>query len=363
MKIALVHDWLFHMRGGEKVLEAFSELYPDAVIHTLFYDRDKLSPPLQRMKIKASPLQCVPGIKRFYRWLLPILPAMIQKIEIDPDTDLVLSSSHCVAKGIRIPPKAFHVSYIHTPMRYLWGFEKDYFGNFPFWIKPFIKLLLRPLRIWDLESNKKVSLFIANSENVRSRIKNFYGREAKVIHPPLDTNAYQAGPHDGDFYLVVSAFVPYKKVDLVIETFNALDRKLLIVGSGPMEKRYKQLRKTDRISFLGSVSNQELSKIYSQAKALIFPTNEDFGIVPLEAQACGTPVIALKEGGALESVKTGLFFSGQTKEALRKAILEFEGENFDRTQIPSQVESFSKEFFKQRIKECVTNEMASRSLS
>jgi glycosyltransferase involved in cell wall biosynthesis len=354
MKVALVHDWLIHMRGGEKVLESFAELYPDAVIYTLFYDREKLSPALQRMKIVPSFLQKLPGIKSYYRWLLPILPFVIKTLKIE-EADLVLSSSHCVAKAVPIPPGARHVCYCHTPMRYLWGYEADYFSRFPFFVKPLLGLIKGRLKAFDLESNSKVDQFIANAENVRKRIQTFYQREAVVVYPPLDTAQYRmeeglASGGKSDYYLVVSAFVPYKRVDLVIEAFNRLDKPLMIVGSGPLAAAYARLRKSPKISFLGSVPDSELKRLYAQAKAVLFPTEEDFGIVPLEAQACGTPVIALGRGGALESVQFGHFFYEQTAEAIVQAVEAFEHLNFDRGKISHAVNGFSKERFKEQIR-------------
>lgn len=373
MKVALMHDWTIHMRGGEKVLEALAEMYPDAVIYTLFYNKEKLSPSLKKMEFRASWLQKLPNIEKYYRWLLPILPKIAESMEVK-DADLVISTCHCVIKGVKIPETAKHISYCHTPMRYLWGFEDEYFGKFPKFLAPALKLLLERLRSWDLRANKNVHHFISNSENVRKRIRTYYGREAEVIYPPLDTffTAQEvsgapeslSGGQGGDllesYYLVVSAFVPYKKVDLVIEAFNELDRKLFIVGKGPMEQTYRSLRKSEKISFLGPVPDPELRNIYSRAKGLIFPTEEDFGIVPLEAQSCGTPVIALGKGGALESVKHGVFFDTQTPEALRKAVAEFETKTWDRKLIPGAVESFRKEHFKRHIKNFIDKALSSK---
>ena len=311
MKVVLVHDWTIHMRGGERVLEALAELYPEAPIYTLFFDKTKLSPVLQRRTFVASFLQHLPGIKRYYRFLLPLLPLIVKTLRVQ-DSDLVLSTSHCVAKGIRVPSRALHVCYCHTPMRYIWGFEEEYFRNLPALLKPLLRLLHAWLRMWDIASNRRVDEFISNSENVRRRILEYYGRTSYVIHPPLSTEVFYPAAAKKDYYLIVSAFVPYKRVDLVIEAFNSLDRKLMIVGAGPLEDQYLMIRKNPRITFLGSVPDDELRILLSEAKALIFPTDEDFGIVPLEAQACGTPVIAFKKGGALESVKSGIFFEAQT---------------------------------------------------
>jgi len=237
-------------------------------------------------------------------------------------------------------------------MRYLWGFEQEYFGSMAPPLRIFARLILQNLKKWDLKSNVGVHYFLANSMNVQERIQKFYGRDSAVLYPPLDSRCYQLPEQKtdpGDYYLVVSAFVPYKRIDLVIEAFNRLDRRLLIVGSGPLAGRYRSLRKSDKISFLGAVSDAELGKLYAQARALIFPTEEDFGIVPLEAQACGTPVIAFGRGGALESVKAGVFFEEQTPEAIRRAVGEFEQKTFDRDKIPLMMASFSKECFKENL--------------
>ena len=353
MKVALVHDWMIHMRGGEKVLEAIAELYPEATIYTLFCDRERLSPSLQKMTVRTSFLQKLPWIKNYYRWLLPFLPWILGTLKIER-CDLVISSSHCVAKGIAIPPQAKHISYIHTPMRYIWGFEKIYFDTYPFVIRRIIMFLLKYLRRWDLKTNDQVDFFVANSKNVQNRIEHFYHRESKIIYPPVDLNMFVPQTSErGDYYLVVSAFVPYKRVDLVIEAFNHWQKRLIIVGSGPLESSYHKIRKSRNISFLNSVTDTQLRSLFSEAKAVIFPTEEDFGIVPLEAQACGTPVIALGKGGALESVKHGVFFYEQTPEAIRQAVLEFETKSFDYSAIPQAVTQFNKDHFQNQFSEFV----------
>lgn len=354
MKTVLVHDWLIHMRGGERVLEALAELYPDAEIYTLFYDRRNLSPVFQDRKIHGSFLHYFPGVRRYYRWLLPLMPWAIQSLKL-PEADLVISSSHCVAKGVRIPQGAKHLCYVHTPMRYLWGFEEEYFGKFPACLMPLIRGVFAGLKKWDLKSNAAVDLFIANSQNVKQRIKEYYGRDAAVVYPPLDTAEFFPPEPQGtkeNFYLVVSAFVPYKKVDLVIEAFNELPSPLKIVGSGPMDRAYRQASKSDRIEFLGNVTGADLRKLYGRAKALVFPTLEDFGIVPLEAQACGTAVIAYNKGGALESVKTGEFFDEQTAAAIRAAVKRFETGKAGESgiEIARKVRPFDKDHFKVKIR-------------
>lgn len=349
-KVALVHDWLIHMRGGERVLEALAEMFPDATIYTLFYHREFLSPSLRSRKMKASFLHYVPGIRRFYRLCLPLFPYGIKTLHLESDTTLVISSSHCVAKGISVPKNATHICYCHTPMRYAWGFQDSYFERIPQVLRPLLHGILARLRKWDQKINSGVNHFVANSENVKRRVEKFYSRDAEVVHPPLDAQFfYSPNGTVGDYYLVVSAFVPYKRVDLAIEAFNSLDRPLKIVGSGPLEKRYRNLRQTNRISFLGAVSNEELKELYSGARALIFPTEEDLGIIPMEAQACGTPVIAFAKGGALETVKHGIFFGEQTPQAIQAAVRQFENMEFDRSAIAKSVASFDKTFFKEKM--------------
>jgi len=346
MRVVLVHDWLFHMRGGEKVLEAISELFPDAPIYTLFYDSRQVSPFLKGRQLHGTILQALPGIRRYYRWLLPFLPAIVKTIKLPP-SDLVISTSHCVAKAVRVPAGAVHISYCHTPMRYIWGFGEDYFKKIPFFVQPLLNWFTSCLRRWDISQNKSVDHFIANSDNVRKRIETFYHREAAVIHPPVDADYFKPVAPKENFYFIVSAFVPYKRLDIVIQAFNKLDRQLLIVGSGPMEAEYKKMRTSEKIMFLGGVPDSQLRILLSQARAVLFPTDEDFGIVPLEAQACGTPVIAFRKGGALESVKSGLFFDAQTPEAVIAAVQEFESQprNSPET-VSSLVQNFSRPNFK-----------------
>lgn len=323
-KIAFVHDWTIHMRGGEKVLDCFAEIFPEATLYTLFYDRKKLSPRLQKLKIKASFLHYLPGIKRYYRWLLPLFPLAIRLLRIEKGTDFVLSSSHCAAKGIKIPAGALHVCYCHTPMRYAWAAEEMYFGKYPPLMRWAIRFILNWLKDWDRSVTASVDLFIANSEYIRSRIQRAYGRNAEVIYPPFDDAFFKPTVKKGNYYFAISAFVPYKKIDILVEAFNDMQHDLLIAGSGPLEKLYRSLVTNPRIRFLGSVSDEMLRDLYSGAKAVLFPAEEDFGIVPLEAQACDTPVIAYGKGGALESVKTGLFFDQQNPEAIKKAVVMFE---------------------------------------
>ena len=365
MKVALVHDWLIHMRGGEKVLESFAEVFPDATIYTLFSNRKRLSPSLQRMKIKNSVLQYFPGIRNYYPWLLPLLPFFIRTQRIEP-ADVVISSSHCVAKGIKIPKGTFHICYCHTPMRYLWGFESEYFGKFPPWLLGLLQPIFGWLRRWDVATSKNVNHFLCNSETVRDRIQKIYGREARVIHPPVDAGFFQPNSTDDkekkDFYLVVSALTPYKRVEVAVEAFNNWNRELVIVGDGPSRLACERRAQTSNIRFVGKVPDETLRDLYRQARALIFPQEEDFGIVPLEAQGCGTPVIAYARGGALESVKNGIFFEEETPEAIRQAILKFESKKFDSRMLREGVLGFDKPRFKHKIRQAVQDALQEKPL-
>ena len=361
MKVALVHDWLIHMRGGEKVLEAIAEVFPEATIYTLFAKPSRLSPSLQRMKIKTSVLQYFPGIQYCYRWLLPLLPFFIRSLRLE-GVDLVISSSHCVAKGIKIPKGAHHVCYCHTPMRYLWGFQDEYFGRFPRWVLTVLTPLFNWLRKWDQATARGVHRFLCNSEHIRKKIQTIYGCDAEVIHPPVDLAAFSpvlySQEQREDYYLVVSALAPYKRVDLVIQAFNDWPRNLIIVGSGPSESECRKQIRSGNIRMVGPVPQDALSRLYRGAKALIFPQEEDFGIVPLEAQASGTPVIALGRGGALETVVEGVFFYEQTVEAIRESIQRFESMTFDPESLRAHVLRFDKEHFKDRIRHTVENAIA-----
>ena len=357
MRVALVHDWLIHMRGGERVLEAIAEIFPGATIYTLFSNRKFRSPSLQKMKIKNSPLHYLPGIRSYYRWLLPLFPFLAKTLRIK-DADLVISSSHCMAKAVPIPKDAIHICYCHSPMRYLWGFEEIYFEGFPKWIRAILEPIFSWLRNWDVETSRGVHHFFCNSENIRQRIQTIYKRDARVIHPPVDAKFFSRDSlsKSGEpYYLVVSALTPYKRDDLVIDAFQGFNRKLIIAGDGPLRKRYEQMIKTDNIQMIGKASDEQLRQLYTQARALIFPQLEDFGIIPLEAQACGTPVIAFARGGALETVKHGIFFEDQTSEAIRKGVLEFENRSFDPEVLRSDVLQFDKPAFKNKIKEAIDN--------
>lgn len=353
-RVALVHDWLTGQRGGERVLEVFAEIFPEAPIYTLFHFPGSQADEIEQRTIYTSFLQKMPFVKKGYRRYLPLYPLAVELFDLE-DYDFILSSSHCVAKGIIPRPDALHISYIHSPVRYAWNQYFAYFSpdRLGFFSRRLIPPVIHRLRQWDVTSTPRVDHFVANSHAVAQRIQRYYRRKASVLYPPVDTEFFH--PEDGqdDYFLLVSALVPYKRIDLAIETFNLNGLKLKVVGKGP---EYKKLRKAanNNIEFLGYVSAQDLLQAYRGAKALVMPGEEDFGINSLEAQACGIPVIAYGRGGALETVipvETGLFFHESTSSGLQDVLDKFHGIAFNKSTIRANALSFSRDIFKKRSSE------------
>lgn len=336
MRLALVHDWLTGMRGGEKCLEVLCRRFPDARLFTLLHRPGSTTPAIERMAITTSFLQRLPGACRHYRCLLPLMPAAVERLRIPRDVDLVLSFSHAVAKSVKPPPGVPHICYCFTPMRYAWHRRADYvvssgrvYGG-P--IAAARAFLLDWIRQWDQHTSDRVTHFIAASRTVAARIADSYGRTSRVIYPPVDTHFYTpSGEPREEFYVCVSALVPYKRIDLAIEACNRLRRRLVVIGEGPLRRKLARLA-GPTVTLLGWQSNQTIRAHLRRAKAMLFCAHEDFGIAPLEAQACGTPVIAFGQGGATETVLaaqhtatgTGLLFAQQTVEALCEAIVRLE---------------------------------------
>jgi glycosyltransferase involved in cell wall biosynthesis len=359
VKVALVHDWLVTARGGERVLEALCELFPDADLYTLIHRPGSQSPLIEQRRIHTSFLQHIPGIHTRYRHFLPLFPRAIASLEMRDDYDLVLSSSHCVAKGIRKPPGARHLSYVHAPMRYMWDLFDDYFGpgkaSPPVWMAA--RAVQPWLRRWDVETADGVDRFVANSLHIAGKIQRFWGREASVVHPPVALDRFCApsleGTGQGGYFLWLGAFAPYKRLDVALEAFRSLDAPLWVVGTGQEASKLTSGPVPPNVRFLGSVPDDALPGLYRDARALLFTAEEDFGITPLEAQATGRPVIAFGKGGALETVtsRTGIFFSEQTPASLAAAVRQFEHwePTFRPADARAQAERFSKAAFQRGV--------------
>lgn len=350
--MALVHDWLTGQRGGEKVLEVLAELFPEAPIFTLLHLKGSQIADIEKREIVTSFIQKMPLLRRKYRSYLPLFPLAIELLDLQ-DFDLVISSSHCVAKGVIPHPGALHVCYIHSPVRYAWNQYHVYFspGRLGFFSKKLIPPIIHRLRVWDVSSSSRVDFFVANSRTTAQRVQRYYRRKADCIYPPVDTDLFKPGPASGDHFLVVSALVPYKRIDLAVKAFNRLSFPLKIVGAGT---EYKKLKRASgpNIEFLGSLKPEDLLSLYQGARALIMPGEEDFGINAVEAQACGVPVISIDKGGATETVipdQTGVFFSEPTAESLKGAIDKFQSIPFNKEALRAHALEFSRDRFKKRI--------------
>lgn len=386
MRVAITHDWLTGMRGGERCLEVFCELFPQARIFTLLHVAGSVSRRIEGMPIEVSALKWLPGVSHYYRSLLPAFPWLVEGFDL-AGHDLILSSSHCVAKGVRVPSGALHIAYVYTPMRYVWDLYDEYFGpgRASAVQRGVMALLRRRLQRWDASVAARVDHFVAISRHVADRIQRHYGREAVVIYPPVDTARFRVGEGPGEFYLVVSAFAPYKRLDLAIQACNVLGRPLKIVGTGQDARRLRSLA-GPTVEFLGWQSDEEVASLYRRCRALLFPGVEDFGISPLEAMATGRPVIAYAKGGAEETVvpfnppnnapvgrglgpivagegaegPTGVFFYQQTVEAAVGAIELFEANahRFEPKVLRDRALAFDRRVFKGKIAAFVADRWA-----
>jgi glycosyltransferase involved in cell wall biosynthesis len=369
VRVALVHDWLTGLRGGERVLDEHAALFPDADLYTLVHVPGTTTPRIESLRIHASPLSRLPGIRRHYRKLLPLFPWAIERFRLER-YDLVLSSSHAVAKGIRAPSDAMHLCCCFTPMRYVWDQVDAYLGRGL--RRAAGTPLVRRLRAWDQRTSvpERVGRFVAISETVAHRIRTHYRRSSRVIHPPVDVDRFRVHPDSvEDWYLLVGGFVPYKCEEIALEAFRHLDARLLVAGDGP-GRAALQARAPSNVRFLGRVSDGELADLYARCRALIYPQEEDFGIVAVEAQAAGRPVIAFGSGGATETVlplgqsrdraPTGLWFAPQTPAALAEALRRFEGaaSEFDPSGIRAQAERFAVPRYHRELREAVAEAMA-----
>jgi glycosyltransferase involved in cell wall biosynthesis len=355
MKIAIVHDWLTGMRGGEVVLNSLLKAYPMADLFTLFYNKGKLNARIEDRKIITAFTDRLPFKEKLYRYYLPLFPTAIESLDLK-GYDVILSSSHCVAKGVIPHPNTFHLSYVHSPMRYVWDMYYDYFPKRT-GLKFFtFQLISNYLRTWDSASANRVDHFTCNSDFVGKRIQKYYRRDYQVIYPPCVATNFRVQDHSKeDFYLIVSAFAPYKRLDVAIEAFRNSGRKLVLIGGGQDEgKLTKNL--PPNILWKKGIPREEVIEYYKKARGFIFPGMEDFGITPVEAQSYGTPVVAFGMGGALETVsegKTGAFFHEQTPKALNQAILNAEKISLRRRDFQNSIERFTEEKFVSEIRKAV----------
>lgn len=372
LRVAIVHYWFVNRRGGERVVEALCDLFPQADLFALVADRNALSPTLRKHKLTTSFLQRIPGRARLHRHLLPLYPLAVEQFDLR-GYDLVISSESGPAKGVLTSPETCHICYCHTPMRYLWDFYHEYKNRSGLgWArKAIFALTAHYARMWDQASAARVDYFAANSRNVARRIRKFYRRDADVIHPPVEMTDFQITNCPEDYYLVVGQLVNYKRMDLAIQACNGLRRRLRIVGTGEEYKRLKRIAGRT-VEFLGTLSDEEVREQYAGCRALLFPGEEDFGMVPVEAQACGRPVIAFGKGGARETVigafdaepavperATGIFFDQQTIGSVSEVILRFESfeHRFSPQFIRANAERFGKDKFADKMSRFVAGKL------
>ncbi|MCS7313613.1 MAG: glycosyltransferase [Acidobacteria bacterium] len=352
--MALVHDWLVTWRGGERVLAVLHQIWPQAPVYTLIADPSLLALHLPGVQIRPSPLQVWPGARRYFRWLLPWFPYWVERWDLS-GYDLIVSSSHCVAKGVIPDPDTLHVCYIHTPMRYVWDRRFDYWGH-GIRYRLLEYAFLHRLRRWDTASAPRVDLFVANSRFVARRVRKYYGRSALVLHPPIRTDFFQPADGTPEHFLIVSALVPYKRVEVAVEAFRAFPRvPLVVVGDGPL-RRALQRRAPPNVRWLGRVDDEELRMLYQRAYAVLLLAVEDFGMVVAEAHACGRPAIVGPRGGALEVIEpdvTGIVLPEVSVPALQAAIDRVLTARFNKDVIRARVESLGEAAFAQRFRSLI----------
>jgi len=372
LRVAIVHYWFVGRAGGERVVESIAEVFPQADIFTLVLRPESLAPVLKRRKITTSFLQKLPFVNRFHRHFLFLQPLALEQFDLS-GYDLVISSESGPAKGVLTSPKTLHICYCHSPMRYIWDMYPQYVSGMSKIVRAIFSLTAHYVRIWDYATASRVDEFVSNSQFVSARIRKFYGRESTVIHPPVDAEQASIGTEQEDFYLTVGRLVGYKRNDLAIEACKRMGRRLRIIGDGPEYKNLKRMAGT-AVEFLGSASDQEVRENYSKCRALLFCGEEDFGIVPVEAQAYGKAVIAYGSGGVLETVRgladermgdaaedpTGIFFYEQSTDALVDAMQRFEA-NSERF-VPSRIRSHALEFdvavFREKLTDFVLQSLA-----
>jgi len=362
MKVALIHDHLAQDGGAEKVLKVLADMFPEAPIYTLLYEKKNVDKYFKNRHIETSVIQKLPGGVKHYQWYLFFMPVAVEFFDLR-GFDLVISDTSSFAKGVITSPNAMHICYCHTPTRYLWSDTHQYINELRYnkWLKKIISLILNRTRLWDRLAADRVDLFIANSKTVQKRISKYYRRDSEVIYPPVDTHRFEIADLSGQkpedkYFLIGCRLAPYKRVDTVIEAFKKLgnDYRLKIFGDGVDLERLKQLAEGClNIEFVGRVSDEKKADLYRYAQAFINPQEEDFGITAVESMAAGRPVIAYQKGGATETVidgKSGLFFTEQTPEAIAEVIKSFRSEDFNSQEIKEWEETFTLQNFQEKIK-------------
>ncbi len=351
------------MRGGEKVVEALCEMFPEADIYTHVYDRDRISPLINSHRVRTTFIQRLPRATRSYQRYLPLMPMALERLDLR-QYDLVICSESGPAKGVICRPGTLQICFCHTPMRYVWDMYHDYYGTAGKFTRALMLPLMHYLRIWDVTSANRVDQFVASSSYVASRIMKYYRRSAKVINSPVDVGAFHASPAGEDFYLMVGQLVPYKRTDIAVEAFNRLGKRLVIIGAGQQESELVRAAKGN-VRLLGHQPFDVIRDHYARCRAVIFPGVEDFGMVPVEAMASGRPVLAYREGGVLDSVvegKTGLFFDRQTPEAVIEAVERFERtkDTFRSGEIIRHAQQFDVASFKTRMAKVIEDSLCDR---
>jgi glycosyltransferase involved in cell wall biosynthesis len=364
MKVAIIHYWLVGMRGGEKVIEALCEMYPQADIFTHVYVPEMVSDPIRRHRIVPTFINTLPRAAKMYKTYLPLMPLALEQLDLR-GYDLIISSESGPAKGVIAPSDSIHVCYCHTPMRYIWNMYHDYrnsAGRLTQWMMP---PLSHYLRMWDVASAARVDSFVANSATVARRIRRYYGADSVVIHPPVDTGAFSiAAPSElGDYYLMAGELVSYKRADLAIRAFNELKLKLVVIGGGEMLDEIRQLA-GPTVTVMGSQPFDVLKQHYARCRALIFPGEEDFGMVPVEAMASGRPVVAFGRGGATETVAegvSGIFFADQSVDAISSAVKDLANIEIDPEKIAAHANQFGRDQFFQKMRTHIDRLLAQKA--
>jgi len=365
MKVAIIHYWFITRRGGEKVVESILKLYPNADIYTLFYDKGTYGDWLNNNKVYSSRLNNK-FFRKYYQKIFPLYPFAVKSMKLREKYDLIISSESGPIKGIKIEYPTTHICYIHTPMRYCWGFTEEYLASINFFLRPIASYFFKKLKNWDKTTIDNVDFYIANSKNVARRVKKFYNRDSDVIYPPIASNLFAKktdSNKEKSYFLSFGAITPYKKIDLLVDCFNISGKKLIIIGDGS-EKKKLQKRAKDNIEFKGFLKASELDFYVKESKALLFPGEEDFGMIPLEVMAYGIPVIAFKKGGALETVvenrddiskSSGIFFERQSSSSLQRAIEYFltVEDSFDSLWIRKHAQNFEESKFLNKFSEKV----------